>query len=183
MSAARQFAAARTVLGSIAICVLLVRSAAYLGAELELWMEHLAVIVGLLFGLWVVKSSRAAEPAPAPPLPAEAKPCTDIDEYAQFTVDLWMSGDGDKLDLRQHTVMSLGLSGETGEVMELLKKWLRDGKLDRAHLRKELGDVAYYWARLCRAHGFTPSEVLGENQHKILGRKARGTMHGSGEDR
>lgn len=107
----------------------------------------------------------------------------DIDAYGDFTVEMWMSDPNGELDEKQLAIMSLGLPGEVGEVVELLKKRLRDGTFDRDNLRKELGDVAYYWARLCRAFDLQPSEVLAANIEKLESRRARGTMHGSGDDR
>jgi NTP pyrophosphatase (non-canonical NTP hydrolase) len=107
----------------------------------------------------------------------------DIDAYGDFTVRMWMGDPAGVIDERQLTIMSLGLPGEVGEVIEILKKRLRDGIFDRENLIKELGDVAYYWARLCRAFDVTPSEVLALNIEKLESRRARGTMHGSGDDR
>ena len=107
-----------------------------------------------------------------------------IDEYAAWAKTKWFGSDetgfGCERDL---TVMGFGLSGETGEVMEILKKRVRDNYLDKDHLKKELGDVIYYWANLCNAFGFTPSEVLQSNIDKIEDRHARGVMSGSGNDR
>lgn len=106
-----------------------------------------------------------------------------IDRYAEWTEKVWFTSKGRKLEERDLTVMSLGLAGEVGEVMELLKKRVRDGTFDEVNLKKELGDVAYYWARLCKAFGLLPSDVLKANYEKIEGRKRRGTMRGSGNDR
>ena len=107
----------------------------------------------------------------------------DIDLYGEFTVRMWMSDPNTEIDERQLAVMSLGLPGEVGEVVEILKKRLRDGTFDRDHLCKELGDVAYYWARLCVAFGMQPSEVLAANVEKLEGRLQRGTLRGSGDNR
>ena len=107
----------------------------------------------------------------------------DIDAYGDFTVRMWMGEPAEELDERQLAIMSLGLPGEVGEVVEILKKRLRDGTFDRENLRKELGDVIYYWARLCRAFDLQPSEVLASNIDKLESRRARGTMRGSGDDR
>jgi NTP pyrophosphatase (non-canonical NTP hydrolase) len=110
---------------------------------------------------------------------------TDIDEYGKFVDSFWFSSGvkGGPLTERDFRIMELGLAGEVGEVMELLKKHVRDGHMDRKQLKKELGDVAYYWARICSAHGFKPSEVLGENRSKLNGRLERNTLRGSGNDR
>jgi NTP pyrophosphatase (non-canonical NTP hydrolase) len=68
--------------------------------------------------------------------------------------------------------LGLGLAAESGEVADLIKKLLRDGKLDRAALIEELGDVIYYWACLCVASGQPPSQLLAKSREKIAGRIA-----------
>jgi NTP pyrophosphatase (non-canonical NTP hydrolase) len=129
----------------------------------------------------------ALKPASREPIRSVVEPCfapiSDIDEFGRFTESIWFGGKDGELDIRQISIMALGLTGETGEVAELLKKLLRDGKLDLEHLRKELGDVAYYWARICLAFGFKPSEVLGVNRAKLLDRLERGVLSGSGDNR
>lgn len=107
---------------------------------------------------------------------------SDIDAYAKWARTMWMTK-SETLDERDLTVMSLGLPGETGEVVELLKKRVRDGNLDIVNLKKELGDVLYYWAMLCTAFDLIPSDVLKANQDKLNSRFLRGTMRGSGDDR
>lgn len=103
----------------------------------------------------------------------------DIDRYGEFTQEMWMS----KNDERGLTIMSLGLGGEAGEVQEHIKKHFRDGKLDLDALKKELGDVVYYWARICRYFNFQPSEVLQANIDKLMSRRSRGTLQGDGDNR
>jgi NTP pyrophosphatase (non-canonical NTP hydrolase) len=110
----------------------------------------------------------------------------DVDKYGLFVDSVWFSSKSKtkKLTARDHSIMNLGLPGEVGEVLELLKKNIRDGgKLDKEALKKELGDVAYYWARICSAHGFKPSEVLKANKAKLQGRVKRQTLRGSGNNR
>jgi len=70
-------------------------------------------------------------------------------------------------------LLGLGLVADAGEVADLLKKRLRDGALDREHLAYELGDVAYYWARLCAVTGITPSELLARSRRNIEARLAK----------
>lgn len=105
----------------------------------------------------------------------------NINEYSQFTVDLWFSDD--RPELESIAIMGLGLAGESGEVLEHIKKYIRDGNLDREALKKELGDAAYYWARICRKFGFEPSDVLRTNVEKLLSRKERGVLRGNGDNR
>jgi NTP pyrophosphatase (non-canonical NTP hydrolase) len=80
------------------------------------------------------------------------------------------------------------LAGESGEVCEKVKKLLRDkgGKIDDVFLenvKKELGDVLWYHAQLCSEFGFKMSDVAKTNMDKLLGRVARDTIHGSGDNR
>ncbi len=111
----------------------------------------------------------------------------DIDEYSKFVDAMWFGAIEDEgiveLTERDFRVMELGLPGEVDEVLELLKKKVRDGHLNTELLKKELGDVAYYWARICSAYGFKPSEVLQANHDKIAGRLIRDTRRGSGDER
>lgn len=83
---------------------------------------------------------------------------------------------------------ALGLCGESGEVAEKVKKLIRDkgGVLDgetRLALKKELGDVLWYHARLCSELGFTMESVAEANIEKLRSRAARGTLQGSGDNR
>lgn len=105
---------------------------------------------------------------------------TDLDEYAAWARTMWFA---ETLEERDITIMSLGLPGEVGEVVELLKKRVRDEVLDVENLKKELGDVLYYWSMLCLAFDLKPSDVAKANQEKINSRHARGVLHGSGNDR
>lgn len=77
----------------------------------------------------------------------------------------------------------LGLAGEAGEVAEKIKKKARDGVLDVDALRLELGDVLYYLARIATETGIRFSDVAFANIEKLEGRKERGTLQGSGDDR
>jgi NTP pyrophosphatase (non-canonical NTP hydrolase) len=82
----------------------------------------------------------------------------------------------------------LGMCGETGEVAEKLKKIMRDkhgiiDDEDRRQLTKELGDVLWYIAATARELGLTMEEVAATNLEKVDGRRTRGTLRGSGDDR
>ena len=63
---------------------------------------------------------------------------------------------------------ALGLCGEGGEVADLVKKALFQGhKLDKEHLAKELGDVAWYIAVGAHALGYDLETVLRMNVVKL----------------
>jgi NTP pyrophosphatase (non-canonical NTP hydrolase) len=109
----------------------------------------------------------------------------DIDAYGEFTERMWFSGH-DPLNPtieRDLPIMGLGLAGEAGEVLEHIKKHLRDGHIDVTELKKELGDAAFYLCRICKFYGLQPSEVLAANVAKLESRRQRGTMRGNGDNR
>ena len=83
---------------------------------------------------------------------------------------------------------ALGLAGEVGEVMEIIKKTYRDngGELlvvDQVRLRKELGDVLWYIANLCWETDIDLAQVARENYLKLQDRLTRNVIHGSGDNR
>ena len=72
----------------------------------------------------------------------------------------------DKKEVLINSVM--GLCGESGEAIDIVKKWLMQGhELDRAHLLKELGDIAWYLAEAATALDLTLEEVLQANIDKL----------------
>jgi NTP pyrophosphatase (non-canonical NTP hydrolase) len=78
---------------------------------------------------------------------------------------------------------TLGLTGEAGEVAEKIKKWIRDGSLDKEQVEKELGDVLWYWANLCSDLKISTESVAIKNIKKLQDRKERNVLHGSGDNR
>ena len=85
----------------------------------------------------------------------------------------------------EHQVIypALGLTGEAGEVADKVKKILRDGKFDREAIAKEIGDVLWYVAALCRDLNVTMDDVARMNLDKLAARKEKGTLQGSGDNR
>jgi NTP pyrophosphatase (non-canonical NTP hydrolase) len=68
-------------------------------------------------------------------------------------------------------IWCLGLAGEVGETLDLLKKSFGHGHpLDRAKLKKEFGDVRWYGAALEDSFGFASSEVARANVEKLRAR-------------
>ena len=62
----------------------------------------------------------------------------------------------------------MGLCGESGEAIDLVKKWLAQGHaLDREHLAKELGDIAWYLAEAATALDLSLEEVFQANLDKL----------------
>ena len=62
----------------------------------------------------------------------------------------------------------MGLCGESGEAIDIVKKWLAQGHtLDREHLAKELGDVAWYLAEAATALDLDLEDILRANLEKL----------------
>ena len=65
----------------------------------------------------------------------------------------------------------MGLCGEAGEAMDILKKFLFQGhSLDKNHLAKELGDVAWYLAVSADALGYGLEDIFQMNIDKLKAR-------------
>ena len=79
----------------------------------------------------------------------------------------------DKKDVLVNSVM--GLCGESGEAIDIVKKWLMQGhELDKDHLIKELGDVAWYLAEAATALDVPLETVLQGNLDKLRQRFPNG---------
>lgn len=82
----------------------------------------------------------------------------------------------------------LGLVGESGEFADKVKKILRDDKAvlseeKRQLLVKELGDVLWYVATLCKHLDVSLEELAKLNIDKLKSRHVRGKLRGSGDAR
>ena len=68
----------------------------------------------------------------------------------------------------------LGLAAESGEFCEIPKKMLFQGKPLNAenvhHMKRELGDIMWYWINACRALNLDPDDVIAENVNKLKAR-------------
>ena len=69
---------------------------------------------------------------------------------------------------------SVGLNSEAGELIEIVKKMLFQGKpLNEEnvfHMKRELGDIMWYWINTCRALDLDPNDVIAENVKKLEAR-------------
>jgi NTP pyrophosphatase (non-canonical NTP hydrolase) len=84
--------------------------------------------------------------------------------------------------------VALGLVGEAGEVANKVKKILRDSNGEvspevRQALIDEVGDVTWYLARLATELQVSLGDVGQKNLDKLLDRKDRGVLQGSGDTR
>ena len=79
----------------------------------------------------------------------------------------------EKKDVLINSVM--GLCGETGEAIDIVKKWLAQGHtLDKEHLAKELGDIAWYLAEAATALDLSLGDILQANLDKLEKRYPNG---------
>ncbi len=73
---------------------------------------------------------------------------------------------------------AIGMLAESGEFTEVLKKMIFQGKPlndeQRFHMKRELGDILWYWIQGCMALGYTPDEVMDENIKKLEARYPNG---------
>jgi NTP pyrophosphatase (non-canonical NTP hydrolase) len=69
---------------------------------------------------------------------------------------------------------ALGLAAETGEFCEIPKKMYFQGKPlneeNLFHMKRELGDIMWYWINACRALNLEPNDVIAENVRKLEAR-------------
>ena len=76
---------------------------------------------------------------------------------------------------------AVGLSAEGGEFMEIVKKAIFQGKPmndeNIFHMKRELGDIMWYWINSCRALGLDPNDVIAENVHKLESRYPGGSFN------
>ena len=124
----------------------------------------------------------------------------DFDEYSQFVqaVTSQPSLDLSHLISRLHELNSstnisrlltglIGLSSESGELAEIVKKCVFQGKpFDQEtvfHLKRELGDIAFYFVTACGALGLNPADVFEENITKLRSRYPNGFEVSKSENR
>lgn len=86
--------------------------------------------------------------------------CTELSEM-QINVPLLLTS-------------GIGLASEGGEFNEIVKKIFFQGKELNSdnifHMKRELGDIIWYWVNACNALGLNPNEVIAENVNKLESR-------------
>ena len=74
----------------------------------------------------------------------------------------------------------LGLAAESGEFIEVPKKMFFQGKPlndeNLFHMKRELGDIMWYWVTACRALNLDPNDVIDENVRKLESRYPGGSF-------
>ena len=85
--------------------------------------------------------------------------------------------------------LTLGLTGEAGEIANKVKKFIRDGaprdeyEAKKIQIAYEIGDVMWYCAVLAEELGMDLGHIMEKNLEKLADRKNRGTLSGSGDNR
>jgi NTP pyrophosphatase (non-canonical NTP hydrolase) len=89
----------------------------------------------------------------------------EVNEYQKLAMTT-LNPALDKRDILINSVM--GLCGESGEAIDIVKKWMAQGhELDREHLAKELGDIAWYLAECAFALDIPLEDILVANIEKL----------------
>ena len=95
-----------------------------------------------------------------------------INEYQQFAMTT-LNPELSEKDVLINGVV--GLCGESGEAIDLVKKWLAQGhELDREKLAKELGDICWYLAETATAIGYDLEDIMAANIEKLKKRYPQG---------
>lgn len=96
----------------------------------------------------------------------------EINEYQDLAMRT-LNKDLSQKDILLNGVM--GLCGESGEVIDIVKKHLAHGhKLDKEHIVRELGDVAWYLAETAYALDVKLEDIFRGNINKLKSRYPEG---------
>ena len=86
-----------------------------------------------------------------------------MQDYTEFVISRLICQDGDEVGLA-----ALGLAGETGEVVDHLKKYLYHGKpINREAVLLEMGDVFFYYTMLMKLLDTDIEEITSMNMAKL----------------
>lgn len=118
----------------------------------------------------------------------------DLNKYQEKTVStvaypkIYIENFADELTEATWIYPALGLGGESGEILEKIKKLVRDKRgditnEDREAIKLELGDILWYIARLAQELDITLNDVAAANIQKLERRKKKNAIFGSGDNR
>lgn len=80
-----------------------------------------------------------------------------------------------KVDIGGVMNACLGLSGEVGELNDMVKKFVFHQKpMDEVHFKKEIGDILWYIAMMCKSCGYDMDEIMQMNIDKLILRYPNG---------
>ena len=96
----------------------------------------------------------------------------NVNEYQRLAMTT-LNPELSRRDVLINSVM--GLCGESGEAIDIVKKWMAQGHdLDKAHLAKELGDIAWYLAEAATALDLSLEDIFQANLDKLKKRYPEG---------
>ena len=100
-----------------------------------------------------------------------SEPSLDMDALKDSLEDI---NNNSNIEVPRLLTAALGLGSETGEFVEIVKKMVLQGKPasddNIFHMKRELGDIMWYWTTACASLGLDPFEVISENQKKLEAR-------------
>ena len=113
----------------------------------------------------------------------------DLKKYAEFVLTVCSDQSKDAEAFVEHVrklhnnsnvniplllTAGIGLASEGGEFNEIVKKIFFQGKPlseeNVFHMKRELGDIMWYWINACRALQLDPNDVIAENVNKLKAR-------------
>ena len=106
-----------------------------------------------------------------------SKPSTDLPALLSRITDLDVECDA---DIPRLLTAALGLTAESGEFTEIVKKMILQGKPYNEdnifHMKRELGDICWYLAQACMALDTTFDEIIEMNVDKLQARYPGGSF-------
>jgi len=106
-----------------------------------------------------------------------SKPSTDLPALLSRITDLDVECDA---DVPRLLTAALGLTAESGEFTEIVKKMILQGKPYNEdnifHMKRELGDICWYLAQACMALDTTFDEIIEMNVEKLESRYPGGSF-------
>lgn len=112
-----------------------------------------------------------------------SKPSKDLNSLIERLIELEKQG----VNPARFLTGGLGLSSETGEITEIVKKVILQGKpLDndtKFHVKRELGDVMWYITQMCITLDMDLDEIIDENFEKLKSRYPGGFEISRSENR
>ena len=100
-----------------------------------------------------------------------SEPSLDVDSLKEVIEKIQNKSE---IDAPRILTAALGLSSEAGEFTEIVKRIFLQGKPAEKdnvfHMKRELGDIMWYWVTACMALKLDPTEVILENQKKLEAR-------------
>ena len=100
-----------------------------------------------------------------------SEPSLEMDALKKSLDDI---NNNSSIEVPRLLTAALGLGSETGEFVEIVKKIVLQGKPasddNIFHMKRELGDIMWYWTTACASLGLDPFEVISENQKKLEAR-------------